>query len=213
MNPEPMKLEKILHSAPVMPVIVIERLEEAVPLARALVAGGLPVLEVTLRTPVALDAIRAIANEVEGALVGVGTITRPEHFAQSLAAGACFGVSPAMSPELRAAAADSELPFLPGVFSPSEAMTAAEAGYEFLKLFPAQQAGGVGMLKAMSGPLPGLRFCPTGGVGADNFGEFLALNNVICVGGSWVAPRGLIEAGDWAGIEALAAAAVARARD
>jgi 2-dehydro-3-deoxyphosphogluconate aldolase/(4S)-4-hydroxy-2-oxoglutarate aldolase len=206
-----MNLEQILRSAPVMPVIVIERLEDAVPLARALVAGGLPVLEVTLRTPVALQAIRAIADEVEGALVGVGTITRPEHFAQSLDAGALFGVSPATSPELRAAAADSELPFLPGVFSPSEAMSAAEAGYEFLKLFPAAQAGGVGMLKALSGPLPALRFCPTGGVSPGNFREFLALDNVICVGGSWVAPRELVAAGDWAAITELAAQASGKA--
>lgn len=202
-----MKVEQILALAPVVPVIVIDRVDDAVPLARALVAGGLPVLEVTLRTPVALEAVARIAAEVDGALVGVGTLTRAQQFAAAREAGAVFAVSPGLTDELATAARQTDLPLLPGVFTPSEAMAAQALGFDSLKLFPARQAGGIGMLKAMAGPLPDLSFCPTGGIGADDFRDFLALPNVACVGGSWVCPRELVAAGDWDGIQQLAAAA------
>lgn len=199
-----MTIEDILKIAPVMPVIVIEELEHAVPLAKALVAGGLRVLEVTLRTPVAVDAVRAIAESVPDAVVGVGTLTKPEQFAEVMAAGAQFAVSPGLTPTLIEASAQSDLAFLPGVFTPSEAMRARDAGFTNLKLFPAKQAGGLGMLKAMGSPFPELTFCPTGGISADTFRDYLALPNVACVGGSWVAPGSMLEAGDWDGITELA---------
>lgn len=199
----------ILRAGPVIPVIVIERHEQAVPLARALVAGGVRVLEVTLRTPAALQAMRAIADEVEGAIVGAGTITRPDEFAQCRKAGAVFGVSPGLTAELAAAAAASRLPWLPGVMTPTEVIAARAAGFQQLKLFPAQQAGGTGMLKALIGPFPDVTFCPTGGITAANAREYLALPNVACVGGSWLAPPEAIAAGDWAHITALARAAQA----
>ena len=202
-----MKIEEILPIAPVMPVIVIQKLEHAVPLAQALVAGGLKVLEVTLRTPVAMDAVREIAQAVPDALVGVGTLTRPEQFEQVAKAGARFAVSPGLTPALVEASKDSDLAFLPGVFTPSEAMQARDHGFSSLKLFPARQAGGLGMLKAMGSPFPDLSFCPTGGIDADSFRDYLALPNVACVGGSWVAPSALVEAGDWAAITELAAQA------
>lgn len=202
-----MNIESILKTAPVMPVIVIERLEHAVPLAAALVAGGLKVLEITLRTPVAMQAVAAITKAVPGAIVGVGTLTRPQQFAEAQAAGAQFAVSPGLTPALVSASAQSGLPFLPGVFTPGEAMQAREAGFRFLKLFPAKQAGGLGMLKALASPLPELGFCPTGGIDRDSFREYLALPNVACVGGSWVAPAELIRNGDWQAITALAAEA------
>lgn len=199
-----MNVLQIMRTGPVIPVIVIERLEDAVPLARALVAGGIRVLELTLRTPVALKAIEAIANEVEGAITGVGTITRAEDFDAALKAGALFGVSPGLTPELIAAARDSALPLLPGVMTPSDVIAARAAGFTELKLFPAQQAGGVGMLKALGGPFPDVRFCPTGGIGAATAPDFLALPNVACVGGSWLTPADAIAAGDWGRITALA---------
>jgi 2-dehydro-3-deoxyphosphogluconate aldolase/(4S)-4-hydroxy-2-oxoglutarate aldolase len=202
-----MNMLEIMRTGPVIPVIVIERIDDAVPLARALVAGGVRVLELTLRTPVALRAIQAIAQEVEGAIVGVGTITRAEDFEQSVKAGAVFGVSPGLTPVLIAAAKDSALPLLPGVMTPSEVIAARAAGFTELKLFPAQQAGGVGMLKALSGPFPDVTFCPTGGITAATAPEFLALPNVACVGGSWLTPADAIAAGDWARITALARAA------
>jgi 2-dehydro-3-deoxyphosphogluconate aldolase/(4S)-4-hydroxy-2-oxoglutarate aldolase len=192
----------------VIPVIVIDEFEDAVPLARALVAGGVRVLELTLRTPVALRAIEAIANEVEGAIIGVGTITRPEDFDASVKAGALFGVSPGLTQELIAAARDSSLPLLPGVMTPSDVIAARAAGFTELKLFPAQQAGGVGMLKALGGPFPELNFCPTGGIGAATAPDFLALPNVVCVGGSWLTPPDAVAARDWGRISALARATV-----
>lgn len=204
-----MKILQIMRAGPVIPVIVIDRLEDAVPLARALVAGGVRVLELTLRTPVALRAIEAIANEVEGAIVGVGTITRAEDFVRSIKAGASFGVSPGLTPELVAAARDSGLPLLPGVMTPSEVIAARAAGFNELKLFPAQQAGGLGMLKALSGPFPDTRFCPTGGISPAMAPEFLALPNVTCIGGSWLTPREAVAAGDWPRITALAREAAA----
>jgi len=205
-----MQIKDVMTAAPVIPVIVIDELRQAVPLAQALVKGGLPVLEITLRTAVALEAIRAIAAEVEGAIVGVGTLTRPQEFTQVLDAGAVFGVSPGLTPELITAARDSGLPLLPGVMTPSEVIAARAAGFSALKLFPAQQAGGIGMLKALAGPLPDVVFCPTGGITAESFRDFLALDNVLCVGGSWVTPKSAVEADDWATVTRLAAEASGR---
>jgi 2-dehydro-3-deoxyphosphogluconate aldolase/(4S)-4-hydroxy-2-oxoglutarate aldolase len=199
-----MNILSIMRTGPVIPVIVIDEFEDAVPLARALVAGGVRVLELTLRTPVALRAIEAIANEVEGAIIGVGTITRPEDFDASVKAGALFGVSPGLTQELIAAARDSSLPLLPGVMTPSDVIAARAAGVTEHKLFPAQQAGGVGMLKALGGPFPELNFCPTGGIGAATAPDFLALPNVVCVGGSWLTPPDAVAARDWGRISALA---------
>jgi 2-dehydro-3-deoxyphosphogluconate aldolase / (4S)-4-hydroxy-2-oxoglutarate aldolase len=203
---------QLMRIGPVIPVIVIDRLEDAVPLARALVAGGLRVLELTLRTPVALRAVEAVAGEVEDAIVGVGTITRAADFEQAIAAGASFGVSPGLTPELIAAARDSALPLLPGAMTPSDVIAARSAGFDALKLFPARQAGGIGMLKALAGPFPEVRFCPTGGIGFDSAPEYLALPNVVCVGGSWVTPPDAVASGDWARITALARAAAALPR-
>ncbi|SCK58184.1 2-dehydro-3-deoxyphosphogluconate aldolase / (4S)-4-hydroxy-2-oxoglutarate aldolase [Variovorax sp. HW608] len=210
-----MNVLSIMRTGPVIPVIVIDRLEDAVPLARALVAGGIRVLEVTLRTPAALKAIEAIANEVEGAITGVGTITQAKDFDAALKAGALFGVSPGLTPELVAAARDSALPLLPGVMTPSDVIAARAAGFTELKLFPAQQAGGIGMLKALGGPFPELRFCPTGGISAATAPDFLALPNVACVGGSWLTPAGAVAARDWGRITALAreTAGLSRAAD
>lgn len=201
-----MQLTDVMRAGPVIPVIVVDRLDDAVPLARALVAGGVRVLELTLRTPVAMQAVSAIANAVEGAIVGVGTVTRPEEFTQAVRAGALFAVSPGLTPDLAAAAHDSGLPFLPGVMTPSEVMAARAAGFRQLKLFPAQSAGGVAMLRALGGPFPDLSFCPTGGITAATAPEFLALPNVACVGGSWLTPPDAIACGDWGRITALARA-------
>ena len=205
---------ELMRTGPVIPVIVIDRIEDAVPLARALVEGGVRVLEVTLRTPVALRAIEAIAKAVAGAIVGVGTITRPEDVADAISAGATFGVSPGLTPALADAARASGLPLLPGVMTPSDVIAARAAGFTEMKLFPAQQAGGVGMLKALGGPFGDVTFCPTGGVTPASAPEFLALPNVACVGGSWLTPKDAVAAGDWARITQLAretrALAVAR---
>ena len=199
-----MSINALLARAPVIPVIVVEQLEHAVPLARALVEGGLPVLEVTLRSPVAMDAVREISAEVDGAVVGVGTVTRPAQFEEAVAAGARFAVSPGLTDTLIAAGRQVDIPLLPGVFTPSEAMRAWEQGFDTLKLFPASQAGGVDMLRALAGPLPELRFCPTGGIGAVNFLDYLALPNVVCVGGSWVCPAGAVSSGHWEAVRELA---------
>ncbi|PKO55638.1 MAG: keto-deoxy-phosphogluconate aldolase [Betaproteobacteria bacterium HGW-Betaproteobacteria-21] len=207
MDSKEMMLDGILGLGPVMPVLVIENVADAVPLARALVDNGIRVLEVTLRTPNALAAIACLAEAVPEAVVGAGTVVSPEQLAAVERAGARFAVSPGLTPRLIAAARDTALPLLPGVMTASEAMAAAENGFTRLKLFPAQQAGGVGMLKALYGPLPELRFCPTGGVTVDNACEFLALPNVMCVGGSWLAPDALMRSGDWAEIGRRARAA------
>ena len=199
-----MNVLELMRIGPVIPVIVIDHIAHAVPLAQALVAGGVRVLEVTLRTPVALQAIRAIASEVDGAVVGVGTITRAQDFVQSIEAGAVFGVSPGLTPELVAGARDSGLPLLPGVMTPSDVIAARAAGFTEMKLFPAQQAGGIGMLKALGGPFPDVTFCPTGGVSAATAADFLALPNVACVGGSWLTPADAVAAGDWDRITTLA---------
>ncbi len=204
-----MNILELMRTGPVIPVIVIDQLEQAVPLARALVAGGARVLELTLRTPVALQAVKAIAEQVEGAIIGVGTITRPQDFERSIEAGAIFDVSPGLTLELAAAASASGLPLLPGVMTPSDVIAARAAGFTDLKLFPAQQAGGVGMLKALSGPFPDMTFCPTGGINAATARDFLALPNVACVGGSWLTPADAVATGDWARITALARETVA----
>lgn len=199
-----MKIEDIVALCPVIPVLTVEELAHAVPLARALCAGGLRVLEITLRTPVALAAIEAMRGAVPEALVGVGTLTRPVDFAAADRVGAQFGVTPGLTPELAAAARGARFPLLPGVMTPSELIAARLAGFRAVKLFPASQAGGIGMLKALGAPFPDVVFCPTGGITRASAPDFLALPNVACVGGSWFTPRGLLEAGDWAGIEALA---------
>ncbi len=198
------QVEATLRLAPVVPVVIIEDAKAAVPMARALVAGGIPAIEVTLRTPAALDAIRAIAAEVEGAVVGVGTVLTPQDLENARQAGAKFAVSPGVSPKLLAAADDSELPLLPGVATASEAMSLLERGYRHLKFFPAVPAGGHKLLGAWASPLPQIRFCPTGGISLASAPEFLSLPNVVCVGGSWLTPADKLKGGDWAGIEALA---------
>lgn len=203
------QLLKIMQGQPVIPVLKIDRLADAVPLARALARGGLPAVEITLRTPVALDAIRAVASEAPEALVGAGTILNADQFAEAEAAGARFIVSPGTTPALIDAAASSPVPLLPGAITPGELMAAAERGYSLLKFFPAEQAGGAAFLKSLASPFAGIRFCPTGGIGAGNASDYLSLSNVICVGGSWVAPDGLVAAGKWDEIEALARAAAA----
>lgn len=202
-----MTLLEIMRISPVIPVIAIDKFDYAVPLAKALVAGGIRVLEVTLRTAHGLPAIRAMVDEVPGAIVGVGTLTQPEEFTAARDVGAVFGVSPGLTYSLAEAAKKSGLPLLPGVMTPSEVMTAREQGFRQLKLFPAVPAGGVGMLNAIAGPLPDVTFCPTGGISQETAPQFLACKNVACVGGSWLMPKDAMEAGDWARITALAQAA------
>ena len=209
MNDRTAKLESVLALAPVVPVVVIEDVAHAVPLARALVAGGTPAIEVTLRTPAALDAIRAIAGQVEGAHVGAGTVLDADQYEAAVQAGATFIVSPGSTPALLDAAARQSVPLLPGAASASEAMNLLEHGYTLQKFFPAEAAGGVAMLRSLGGPLPGIRFCPTGGVKPGNAREYLALPNVVCVGGSWLTPAKLVQAGDWTAIEQLAREAAA----
>lgn len=199
-----MNIEDVMNSGPVIPVIVLDDVRQAVPLARALVAGGIRVLEVTMRTPVALDCIRAMRAEVPEAIVGAGTITRGSDLEAAIKAGSQFGVSPGATPDLLKRISDSGLPFLPGAMTPSDVMLRREAGFTRLKLFPAQQAGGVGMLKAMGSVFPDVRFCPTGGIDANTAPSFLALPNVACVGGSWIVPADRIRAGDWASLQVLA---------
>ena len=199
-----MNIREIVALAPVIPVLTITELETAVPLARALAAGGLRVLEITLRTPVALAAFEAMRQAVPDAIVGVGTLTRAVDFAAAGRVGAQFGVTPGLTPELAAASRGARFPLLPGVMTPTELITARAAGFNVLKLFPAQQAGGVGMLQALGAPFPDVLFCPTGGITRATAAEYLALPNVVCVGGSWVAPKAMLAAGDWSGIEALA---------
>lgn len=202
-------LEPLLGLAPVVPVLVIDDIDDALPLARALVKGGLPLLEITLRTPAALDAIDVIAAEVEGAVVGAGTVLSPTQLGEVAARGARFAVSPGVTDSLLTAAEDSPVPLLPGTANASDVMRLLDHGYHFMKFFPAEPAGGRHYLKALFSPLPQARFCPTGGIGADNAGDYLALPNVICVGGSWVAPADAVRAGDWSAIETLARAAKA----
>ncbi|MFH8974006.1 bifunctional 4-hydroxy-2-oxoglutarate aldolase/2-dehydro-3-deoxy-phosphogluconate aldolase [Streptomyces sp. NPDC017890] len=197
----------VLDLAPVVPVVVVDDLADAVPLARALVAGGLPAIEVTLRTPVALDAIRAIAGEVPGAVVGAGTVITPEQVGEVVAAGARFLVSPGWTDALLAAMRASGVPFLPGVSTTSEVVALLERGVREMKFFPAEAAGGTAYLKALAAPLPQARFCPTGGIGPASAPEYLALPNVGCVGGSWMLPKDAVTGRDWGRVEALARAA------
>ncbi|QNK03342.1 bifunctional 4-hydroxy-2-oxoglutarate aldolase/2-dehydro-3-deoxy-phosphogluconate aldolase [Dyella telluris] len=203
------QVESTLRLAPVVPVVIIEDARHAVPMARALVAGGIPAIEVTLRTPAALDAIKAIAEEVEGAVVGVGTVLSAKDLRAAHKAGAKFAVSPGVSPGLLDAADDSDLPLLPGAATASEVMTLLERGYRFLKFFPAVPAGGHKLLGAWASPLPQVTFCPTGGISLSSAPEFLSLPNVVCVGGSWLTPADKLRNGDWSGIEALAREAAA----
>ena len=197
----------VMRDTPVIPVIVLNDVNHAAPMARALVAGGIRMLEVTLRTPVALQCIERIAKEVPEAVVGAGTVRSPAEAQAAARAGARFAVSPGFTNAVGQACRDLGLPLLPGVATGSEIMMAAEAGYTELKFFPAMQAGGPAMLKAWSGPFFDVKFCPTGGVSVSNAKEFLSLPNVICVGGSWLVPNDALAAGDWAQITALAAAA------
>lgn len=206
-----MKLERILQASPVLPVIALERLDQALPLAETLLEGGLSALEITLRTPIGLEAIRLISRRFPGARVGAGTVTTPEALRQVEDAGAAFAVSPGLTPALIAAVRDSSIPLLPGVMTPSEVMVAMEAGFRFLKLFPAEQAGGIAMLKALAGPFREMRFCPTGGVTPENAPAYLSQPNVICVGGSWLTPKASLDAGDWKVIIDLARRAAALA--
>lgn len=203
-NPASMAIAEICRLAPVIPVLVVQRVEDAAPLAGALVAGGLRVLEVTLRTPAALDAIRAMAEAAPDAVVGAGTLRTAADVRAAVAAGARFGVSPGLSAAVLDAAAAAGLPMLPGVATPSEAMAGAERGLDILKFFPAEANGGAPVLRAWESPLAGLAFCPTGGIGLDNAREYLGLGNVVCVGGSWVAPKGMVASGNWEGITRLA---------
>ncbi len=198
------QIENTMRLAPVIPVVVIDDPKAAVPMARALVAGGVPAIEVTLRTPAALEAIRAIAAEVEGAMIGVGTVLNAHDLHAALRAGARFAVSPGMSPYLLDAAEQSDLPLLPGAATASEVMSLLERGYRHLKFFPAVPAGGHKLLGAWASPLPQVRFCPTGGISLTSAVDFLALPNVLCVGGSWLTPADKLAAGDWSGIELLA---------
>lgn len=201
-------LRQTLSLAPVIPVIVLDDLAAARPLAEALVAGGLPVLEVTLRTPHALQIIEIMAK-VPGAVVGSGTVRSPLQMGHSVDAGCQFMVSPGASPRLLEAAEEHAIPLLPGIGTPTEAMTASEHGYSFLKFFPAEALGGVKVLKAYASPLPDITFCPTGGIDMAKAREYLALPNVICVGGSWIMPTDAIANKDWKRIEALAREAAA----
>jgi 2-dehydro-3-deoxyphosphogluconate aldolase/(4S)-4-hydroxy-2-oxoglutarate aldolase len=205
---KPYSLDEIMTLSPVMPVIAIDDAAEAVNLARALMEGGIGVLEITLRTPAALEAIRIISEEVEGAVVGAGTVLNPEDLRRVREAGAAFAISPGITTELLRGASETGLPFLPGVATASEIMQGMDAGLERFKLFPASSAGGVAALRSFAGPFPGVKFCPTGGIGASDFTEYLALKNVLCVGGSWVAPARLIRAKAYAEITALSRAAV-----
>jgi 2-dehydro-3-deoxyphosphogluconate aldolase/(4S)-4-hydroxy-2-oxoglutarate aldolase len=202
----------VLDLAPVVPVVVIGDAADAVPLARALVAGGLPAIEVTLRTPAALDAIRRIAAEVPDAVVGAGTVLTPEHVAKAVEAGARFLVSPGWTDALLGAMKASGVPFLPGVSTTSEVVALLERGVREMKFFPAQAAGGTAYLRSLAGPLPQARFCPTGGIGPDCAPDYLALPNVRCVGGSWMLPADAIAARDWRRVEDLAREASALRR-
>lgn len=206
-------IAEILAASPVMPVIVLDRVEDAVPLAEALIGGGIRVLEITLRTPAALDGVRAIRKALPDALVGVGTITNVAELDAARAAGARFGVSPGTTPDLLAHAAGWHFPFLPGTMTPSDVMRAFGAGFAAMKLFPARQAGGVEMLKALGGPFPHVTFCPTGGIDADSAAGYLALPNVACVGGSWLSPPALVLSRDWAEIRRRAKAAAQLSRN
>lgn len=198
------KIEDIVKLGPVIPVLAFDSAEQGEDVSRALHAGGVKVLEITLRTAAGLAAIERASQLADDIVVGVGTITKPEHCAQAKKAGAQFGVSPGLTKDLHLAAQDAGLPLLPGVMTPSDLIQAIELGYDIVKFFPAQQAGGVEMLKAFYGPFSNLRFCPTGGITAESAPDFLKQPNVVCVGGSWLTPKATVAAQDWAEITRLA---------
>jgi 2-dehydro-3-deoxyphosphogluconate aldolase/(4S)-4-hydroxy-2-oxoglutarate aldolase len=203
MTAKQQSLASLFKAAHVIPVLTIERLADAVPLARALVAGGVRVLEVTLRTPVAIEAAKAIMSEVPEAIVGIGTILNASDLARAEALGARFGISPGATPELLSAAAASGLPFAPGIATASELMQALAHGFSLVKFFPAEQSGGIAALRALAGPFPDVRFCPTGGIGHANAKAWLGEPNVVAVGGSWLCPAAEIRSGNWTGITAI----------
>ncbi|KAA8729880.1 bifunctional 4-hydroxy-2-oxoglutarate aldolase/2-dehydro-3-deoxy-phosphogluconate aldolase [Ewingella americana] len=204
--------EQILTSGPVVPVIVINKLEHAVPLAKALVAGGVRVLEMTLRTACAVEAIKAIAKEVPDAIIGAGTVLNPEQLAEVTAAGAQFAISPGLTEPLLKAANAGPIPLIPGISTVSELMLGLDAGLREFKFFPAEANGGVKALQAIAGPFPQVRFCPTGGITPNNYRDYLALKSVLCIGGSWLVPADALESGDYARITKLAQEAVAGAK-
>lgn len=206
---ETLTAQDVLTLTPVLPVVTIEDAARAEPLARALLAGGIRTIEVTLRTPAALDAIRAIARAVPEMIVGAGTVLTADDLDAAIAAGARYALSPGGTPKLMKAARKRSIPFIPGVATSSEIQRGLELGYTHFKFFPAEQLGGVAVLKSLAGPLPQARFCPTGSITAEKAPSYLALANVLCVGGSWIAPADKINAGDWAGLEAAAKAAAA----
>jgi 2-dehydro-3-deoxyphosphogluconate aldolase / (4S)-4-hydroxy-2-oxoglutarate aldolase len=205
----PLDPTPLVAQTPVIPVLTIERAADAVPLARALVAGKLHVIEVTLRTRAAIDAVKAIATQVPGCIVGVGTVTKPADVAAAIEAGAKYLVSPGTPATLAAELADAPVPALPGCATVTEAMELSAQGFKVLKFFPAEASGGIAWLKSVAAPLPDAKFCPTGGIDAKNLAAYLGCPNVLAVGGSWVAPKDAIASGDWARITSLAAAAAA----
>jgi 2-dehydro-3-deoxyphosphogluconate aldolase/(4S)-4-hydroxy-2-oxoglutarate aldolase len=198
----------VLNAGPVMPVMVIQNLDDAVPLAKALVAGGIKVLEITLRTPIALDAIRLISEQVKDAIVGAGTITTPEQLKDAEEAGAVFAISPGLTPTLLSAANAGTIALIPGISTLSELMTGMEYGLDHFKFFPAEAAGGIPMLKSIAGPVPYATFCPTGGISLENYNAYLQLSNVACVGGSWLAPAEAVKNKNWTKITELAKQAI-----
>ena len=199
----------VLNAGPVMPVMVIKNLDDAVPLAKALVAGGIKVLEITLRTPIALEAIRLISQEVKEAIVGAGTITTPEQLKAAEEAGAVFAISPGLTPALLRAAKEGNIALIPGISTLSELMVGMEAGLDHFKFFPSEAAGGIPMLKSIAGPIPQVTFCPTGGISPENYNAYLSLNNVACVGGSWLVPEDAVKQKNWAKVTELAKLAIA----
>jgi len=202
---------EVLTAGPVMPVMVIKNLDDAVPLATALVAGGIRVLEITLRTPVALEAINRISREVEGAIVGAGTIANPQQLQAAADAGAVFAISPGITASLLNAAVKGNIALIPGIATLSELMLGMEYGLDHFKFFPAEAAGGIPMLKSIAGPFPQATFCPTGGISPENYQAYLKLPNVACVGGSWLAPQDALNAKDWAKVTELARQAIVNA--
>ena len=202
-TPKQEQLAALFEQATIIPVLTIERLEDAVPLAKALVAGGVRTLEITLRTPVAIESAKAIMADVPEAVVGIGTILNADDLARAGAIGARFGISPGATPDLLKAAAASALPFAPGIATASELMLALAHGFNLVKFFPAEQSGGIKALRALAGPFPDVRFCPTGGIGEANAASWLAEPNVVAVGGSWLCPAADIRSGNWAGITAI----------
>jgi len=202
-TPKQEELAALFEQATIIPVLTIERLEDAVPLAKALVAGGVRTLEITLRTPVAIESAKAIMADVPDAVVGIGTILNADDLARAEGIGARFGISPGATPDLLKAAAASALPFAPGIATASELMLALAHGFNLVKFFPAEQSGGIKALRALAGPFPDVRFCPTGGIGEANAASWLAEPNVVAVGGSWLCPAADIRSGNWAGITAI----------